>query len=323
MIYCKNDYISGAYGMSTNERSVINQQEYRTTDVPVDGGSLRVALWGTGGPVVLCAHGITANHTEFQWLADQLGSSCRLIAPDLRGRGRSNAITGPWGMAAHAADLIAVMDHLKIAKADVLLGHSMGGFVAAVAAARSPDRVRNVLMVDGGIPLFDVSFIQYLPFSNWITEKIVHKLIGPSLTRLDMTFADRAAYRAFWRPHPALKDAWSDYVERYIDYDLEGEAPALRASTRKAALLQDARTQLVENVVPRALKAIRCPVRFLRAPRGIFDGEPLWTEQKLARGARGVAQFSSATIPDVNHFTILMSARGAKAVAAEVRALLP
>ena len=293
----------------------------KTIDVPVQGGLLRVAVWGDRGPVVLCAHGITANHAEFLWLADQL-KDCRLIAPDLRGRGRSNGITGPWGMAAHAADMIAVLDHLGIKQADVLLGHSMGGFVAAVAAGQYPDRFKKVLMVDGGIPLFDIRFIAWLPFSRWIVEKIVQKVIGPSLTRLDMTFADRAAYHAFWRPHPAVKDDWSPYFERYIDYDLEGEPPALRPSTRKSALLDDARTQLVENLVPRSLKQIRCPVRFLRAPRGIMNAAALYDERKLAKAAGGIGTFSSVTIPDVNHFTILLSERGAKAVAAEVRQLL-
>ena len=292
-----------------------------TVDVAVAGGSLRVALWGDRGPVVFCAHGITANHAEFRWLVDVL-PGCRIVAPDLRGRGRSNAIQGPWGMAAHAADVIAVMDHLGIGRADVLLGHSMGGFVAAVAAGQYPDRFKAVLMVDGGIPLFDIGFIAYLPFSGWIIEKIVQKVIGPSLTRLDMAFADRAAYHAFWRPHPAVKDDWSPYFEHYIDYDLQGEPPALRPSTSKSALLEDARTQLVENLVPRSLARIRCPVRFLRAPRGVMDGKALYDERKLARAARGVARFSSATVPDVNHFTILLSERGARAVAAEVRALL-
>lgn len=293
----------------------------KTVDVPVQGGALRVALWGDKGPVVLCLHGITANHTEFQWLAEQLGD-CRLIAPDLRGRGRSNAITGPWGMAAHAADVVAVMDHLGIAQADVLLGHSMGGFVAAVTAAAYPDRIASVLMVDGGIPLFNVAFMAYLPFADYWIERLTHKIIGPSLDRLDITFPSREAYHAFWRQHPAVKDDWSAYFERYLDYDLDGEAPALKPSTRKDALLRDVRTQLVENLVPRALRVIRCPVRLLRAPRGIMNGPALYEERKLARAARRIGQFSSATVPDVNHFTILLSERGARAVAAEVRTLL-
>src|ERR1700741_4090252 len=166
-------------------------QGYKTLDVPVLGGSLRVATWGASGPVVLCAHGITANHIEFAWLAEQLGGSCRLVAPDLRGRGRSNEVTGPWGMAAHAADLGAVLDYLGLRKAEVVLGHSMGAFVGVVFAARNPERLGSLVLVDGGVPLFDISFIGHLPFADWLTEKIVHKLIGPSLDRLDMTFADR------------------------------------------------------------------------------------------------------------------------------------
>ena len=292
---------------------------YRTVDVPVTGGTLRVAVWGSSGPVVLCAHGITANHTEFQWFADVLGGNCRVIAPDLRGRGRSNNITGPWGMKQHAADLMSVLDHLGIGKADVLVGHSMGGFVGAVAAAENPDRVGALLMVDGGVPLMNVGFLAYLPFSNYLIEKIVQKILGPSLTRLDMTFADRLAYHAFWRPHPALQDAWSEYVERYIDYDLVGQEPRMHASTHKSALMQDVRTQLVEDVVPKALKQIRCPVRFLRAPRGVMNDKALYDESRLARSARGIPRFSSATVDNVNHFTIMMSEHGAKAVADEVR----
>jgi len=293
----------------------------KTIDVPVSGGSLRVALMGDRGPVVFCVHGITANHTEFLWLAEQL-KDCRLVAPDLRGRGRSNAIAGPWGMSAHAADVVAVMDHLGIAKADVLLGHSMGGFVAAVAAAQYPDRFKQVLMADGGVPLFNLSFIARLPFADWLIERITHKILGPSLERLDMSFESRDAYRAFWRRHPALAANWDARVEAYVDYDLEGSAPALRASTRKEALLLDVRTQLIEDLVPRSLKAIRCPVRFLRAPRGLMDGKPLYDERKLARATQGMANFSTRTIDDVNHFTILLSERGAKAIAAEVRGML-
>lgn len=296
---------------------------YRTTTVPVVGGALHVGLWGSSGPVIVCAHGITANHTEFNWLAEQLGPGFRIVAPDLRGRGRSNGIAGPFGMAAHAADLVAVLDHLKIGKADLLLGHSMGGFVATVAAAQHPTRFAQVLMVDGGVPLMSVGFLAWLPFSNFFIEKLTQKILGPSLTRLDMTFPSVAAYRDFWRPHPAVAGQWSPYFEQYVDYDLVGEAPALRPSTRKEALLQDVRTQLVEGLVPRSLPLIRCPVRFLRAPRGLMNDKPLYDADKLARAAARIPHYSSVTIDDVNHFTILLSERGARAVAAEVRGMLP
>jgi pimeloyl-ACP methyl ester carboxylesterase len=306
-----------------NERALVVQPAGgRTVDVPVEGGSLRVRIWGERGPVVLCSHGITGNHTQFQWFADQLAHEVRLIAPDHRGRGRSNGIQGPFGMAAHAADMAAVLDHLEIEQADLLLGHSMGGFVAAVTAAEYPRRVRRVLMVDGGVPLFDVRFLLYLPFSDFLIEKLTQKILGPSLNRLEMTFESRAAHHTFWRAHPALGQDWSPELEQYFDYDLEGQAPAFRSSVSKDAILRDVRTQLVENLVARSLKAMRCPVRFLRAPRGIMNGPPLYDERKLKRAAAGIEQFSSGTVDDVNHFTILLSARGAKIVADEVRTLL-
>src|SRR5512140_1393387 len=118
-------------------------------DVPVAGGSLRLATWaGTGSPV-LAVHGITSSSRSWPFLAQELDRP--LVAPDLRGRGRSNRLPGPYGLAAHAEDCAAVLE----AVADepvVAVGHSMGGFVATVLAARRPDLVRGVVLVDGGLP---------------------------------------------------------------------------------------------------------------------------------------------------------------------------
>ena len=101
---------------------------------------------------VVAAHGITGNHRSWQGVARALDDDVTLIAPDLRGRGRSADLPGPFGMRAHAADLVAVLDHLELDQA-VLAGHSMGAYVAAVAATTDPDRWRRVVLVDGGVPL--------------------------------------------------------------------------------------------------------------------------------------------------------------------------
>jgi pimeloyl-ACP methyl ester carboxylesterase len=291
-------------------------------DVPVAGGTLRVAQWGSRGPVIFACHGITANHTTFFPLADQLGEDVRLIAPDLRGRGRSAAISGPFGMAAHAADVVAVLDHLSLSRADILLGQSMGGFVGAVAAAQYPERVRTLLLVDGGVPLARVPPLQRLPFADALIEWIVRKLLGPSIERLEMRFASREAYRDFWRAHPAFRNAWSPYVERYVDYDLVGLVPALHSCVQLPVIVRDARTQLIEDLVPRSLLQIRQPVRFLRAPRGVMDGKPLYPPARLAKMARGIADFRSAEVEDCNHFTILFAEHAVKRVVQEIHALL-
>ena len=74
--------------------------DYRTTRVPVRGGNLTVGEWGpSNGPAILVVHGVTASHLTWPLLASLLPDA-HLIAPDLRGRGRSNALPGPWGMPA-------------------------------------------------------------------------------------------------------------------------------------------------------------------------------------------------------------------------------
>ncbi|MGK3816897.1 alpha/beta fold hydrolase, partial [Enterococcus faecium] len=57
----------------------------------------------------------------------------RLLAPDLRGRGRSADLSGPFGMSAHSDDLAAILDAAGVDRA-LIVGHSMGAFVSAVFA---------------------------------------------------------------------------------------------------------------------------------------------------------------------------------------------
>jgi alpha-beta hydrolase superfamily lysophospholipase len=88
---------------------------YDSFDVPVPGGDLRVGRWTASdpaAPVVVAAHGVTANHRTWALVAEQ--ADFTLVAPDLRGRGRSGALEGSAGMARHADDLLAVLDHLAV-----------------------------------------------------------------------------------------------------------------------------------------------------------------------------------------------------------------
>jgi lipase len=290
------------------------QLVYRTVDVPVTGGSLRVGVWGQGPDVVVAAHGLTANHLAFQALADQLGPEVTLVAPDLRGRGGSGAVGSPYGMAAHADDLVAVLDHLGVARAPIIVGHSMGGFVAVVAADRHPDRLRDVVLVDGGIP-FGGAELAALP-----VEEAIGAIVGPALDRLRLTFPSAPAYLDFWRPHPALAQDWNHYVEAVYNYDLVGEAPGLRSSVREAAVFEDSASQLRSGDVEAALRRLRQPVVLVRAARGMFNQEPpLYPDSVVQAGRALLPHLADVAVAGVNHYTILLSERGARAVAGVIR----
>ena len=123
---------------------------YRSISVAVDGGQLRGGEWNpSGATTVLAVHGITANHRNFALLAEALPGH-RLLAPDLRGRGASRTLPGPWGIDQHAEDVAALITS-SAAGPVVLVGHSMGGFVAAALARRTPHVHPVRMLVEAGL----------------------------------------------------------------------------------------------------------------------------------------------------------------------------
>jgi pimeloyl-ACP methyl ester carboxylesterase len=284
----------------------VNREPERI-DVPVAGGTLAAYRWSGDGPVVLAAHGISSNHRTWGVVAAALDGAATLVAPDLRGRGRSNGLPGPYTIAQHAEDCAAVLDHVG-ARDAVVAGHSMGGFVATALATGRPERVRAVVLVDGGPPL-------HVPPGVDVDDALAATL-GPAMQRLDMTFADRGAYRAFWQQHPSFAGIWSDEVDAQIQHDLEGSEPEMRSACVKEAVRVNGRELLADEAVRAAVRDVTCPMVLLWAPRGMLD-EPggLYAEERLD----GIEH---ELVPDANHYSILLGADGAKRVAAAIRRAL-
>jgi len=284
---------------------------YELVAAPVRGGMLTAGVWGSGaGESALAFHGITASHVSWRAVARSLDPKLTLIAPDLRGRGGSRDLPGPFGMAQHAEDALRLLESRGVDRVDVI-GHSMGGFVALRFAAEYPELVRSVTLVDGGVPL-------PLPADVPI-EQLMKATLGPALARLEMTYPSREAYRDFWRAHPAFVGDWNDDVEAYVDYDLVGSAPDLHSAASAASALADSVEQGVGTVADQPWSVVTAPITFLRAPRGLMNGAALYEASYLADFARTHANLGVVEVPDVNHYSILMNQRGADAVADAVQ----
>lgn len=281
------------------------------------GGALALFRLGTGpgtAEPVIAVHGITAN--SHAWLAVDraLEGRAALLAVDLRGRGDSHVLPPPYGMEAYARDLLAVLDACGLERA-VLVGHSLGAYAVARFAADHPERVRAAVLVDGGLTNPGLKDVDPEPF--------LAAFLGPALARLEMTFPTPQAYHDWWRAHPAFaqSDVANQDLIAYADHDLGGEAPELRSTVAREAVRADAH-ELFEIGKPALRLAV--PAELLRAPRGLQnDPAPMidagvgraWAE--AAPDLRRVAE-----VPLVNHYTIVMGATGAGAVAqAIVRAL--
>jgi pimeloyl-ACP methyl ester carboxylesterase len=245
-------------------------------------------------------------------VARALSGRAALVAPDLRGRGRSNDLPGPYGIDTHVGDMLAVLDHLGLERA-ALVGHSLGAYIVALLAAEHPDRVSAVVLVDGGLPV---------PGSEDAEpQEFLDAFLGPTLARLAMTFSAPDDYRDWWRAHPAIAD--SDVTDgdlnAYVHHDLDGEPPHLRSAVREDAVRADAAD------LPRAGHAayqLTVPSKLLCAPRGLLDDpnpmQPLALAQAWA--SRSPIKRQATEVPDVNHYTIVLGARGAATVADAIAA---
>jgi pimeloyl-ACP methyl ester carboxylesterase len=279
--------------------------------IPVEGGALAVGIRGPedAAPVV-AIHGVTSSQLAWQWLAREL-SDAQVIAPDLRGRGRSRELPGPYGLRRHAADLVRVIDTLNIDRLPVV-GHSMGAFVAVLLAAARPETVSSLVLVDGGFPLHRPTGVS--------DADLPSAVLGPAAERLGMTFPDREAYRDFWRAHPAFAGNWSPALQAYADYDLVDDG-MLRPASRLEAVSIDALELYGPDWYLDALRALHMPVTVFRAPRGL-QNEPggLYPPGELESAASLVPHLRVVEVDDVNHYTVVMGEHGARIVAGAVRA---
>ncbi len=272
--------------------------------------------------VVLAVHGITANGLSWQRVADELGrrraGGVRVLAPDLRGRAASAAAPAPFGLGVHAEDLAGIAS--AFAAAPVLVGHSMGGFVAALAAARHPERFSGVVLVDGGLafpapPDLDV-------------DAALRAVIGPAMQRLSMRFDSTEAYLAFWDEHPALgpvlRGPAGDAARRYVLHDLVEDGDGWRSSCVLDAVRADGADVLADpetHAAARAAVGAGVPVELVWAHRGLMD-EPQGLYDPARLAALGLPEALRTTDVDANHYSVVLEDAGVTAVADAVERML-
>ena len=273
--------------------------------VPVDGGQLAVFRYGTGaGEPVLLIHGVTSSNRAFQLFADELikrGKSP--YAVDLRGRGDSNSLPGPFGMARHAKDMAAVIEFFNWNNPDVI-GHSMGGFVVAALVGLYPEKVGRVVFADGGIPL---------PLPPGMTvEQVMPFILGPALERLSMTFDSKDTYRDYWKSHPALERGWGPVMQEYVDYDLRNGKP----STNPIAVEEDSRDLFGDDLVARSMRSLKEESLLIRAPRGLQNEEGgLYPLPMMDSVLKDYPKIKLVNLDDVNHYEMFLIESGSKQVA--------
>lgn len=103
---------------------------------------LHYVIEGRGQPLLL-VHGVGARLENWDGVAVRLAERFRIVRFDLRGHGGSSRVAGPYSLGMLKADVIALLDHLGIARCHVA-GHSLGGLIAQELALGNPERIARL-----------------------------------------------------------------------------------------------------------------------------------------------------------------------------------
>jgi acyl transferase domain-containing protein/acyl-CoA synthetase (AMP-forming)/AMP-acid ligase II/pimeloyl-ACP methyl ester carboxylesterase len=126
-------------------------------EISINIRGLRICLctWGPEeGPIILCLHGILEQGAAWSEVAIRLAQKgYRVIAPDLRGHGRSDRIGkgGSYNLIDFIADIDAIVENLA-GKAFTLVGHSLGSVLAAIFTSIRPQGIKNIVLVETILP---------------------------------------------------------------------------------------------------------------------------------------------------------------------------
>ncbi|MDX2435831.1 MAG: alpha/beta hydrolase [Acidobacteriota bacterium] len=243
---------------------------------------------------VVLVHGLGANLAFWYWgVGRPLGEHFPVTAYDLRGHGRSEVTQNGYTTAAMAADLLALLDHLGIAKAH-LVGHSFGGAVALHAAVVAPERIASLTLVDAILRLFQPQ-PRLADCPDWQSLQQTYADLGVDLKgedeidyRLLEALADRSSRR---EPRKSR--------EKTVYLPFESWNGSRRSAERWRKLLKS--TELA-NEVKQISGLTREAVAALRLPMLAVYGELTYTMPSLDGLAAVQPGLDRVVVPGVGHF---------------------
>jgi lipase len=272
-----------------------------------DGLELAFGYWPGKGATVVALHGLTASHMNFIGIAERLAGRCALFALDLRGRGDSDKPEGPYGLTQHARDVAAAMRAMGLGPS-IVVGHSMGAFVATALAAQEPSLVSGLVLIDGG-------YVPDTPVSDSLGQGL-NAALALRIAQLRQTYPSRQAYREFWRSQPHFpKEEWNPWVEAFLDYEVRGDSP-VQPKASESGVRADLGEGFQRDAITARLKSVRVPTLLLRAESGFIPGQPpLFPDALAAEFRTYLSQIEDHKFTGTTHYSIALGERGAARIA--------
>ncbi|HKF35787.1 MAG TPA: alpha/beta hydrolase [Ktedonobacteraceae bacterium] len=263
--------------------------------------TLHYIQWGKQGPPIICVHGITANASCFQALAEILAVDHRVFAYDLRGRGDSDKPESGYSIPQHADDLAELIEELGLDR-PVVVGHSLGGLIALHFATHYPQKLSKLVLIDAGTSLL------------WRTPAERPAWLTISLGRLGTPVASFGEYIQRLKAAPFLGPYWNEYMDLYYTHDVRRHRDgSVAAKCYREAALEDLLYE-EQYEAEHEWANVGVPTLLLRAGQGLFsDKDQLLLEESAVALQHAIKNARYVNFPALNHYTIIFGIDGGPA----------
>ena len=267
--------------------------------VDVDGPVHYVDYGGpVDAPLIVAVHGLGGSHLNWAAVAPHLIGHSRLVALDLLGHGRTPAAGRRPDVAGHVDMVTGFVDRVSD-RPVLLMGNSLGGLVAALAASSAPDRVAGLVLVDPALPTERLGLVHPRVVVNFMVCSVPGVGERFLTTRRNRTTAERTVHRVLAATCVDPSRVPVDVVEAHIALTAEVDrTEADRAYLASARSL--ARVMARSGSTVARIDALEVPVLHLHGARDLLV--PLGAARRMAEGR---ADWQLEVARDIGHAPML------------------
>jgi len=268
---------------------------------------LHTTIWPGTGQAVVGLPGLSSTAAVWAPVAESLPDA-NFVGPDLRGRGGSQHLAGTAGLRTHARDVAALLDELDL-QGVVVVGHSMGAYLAPVVAQEAPKRVARLVLIDGGIP----------PAFPWVMRPaVVRMMFRRQLSSANHdwpdveSFARKGKFDRMVASQPELRPVLLEMLRG----ELTGPDDKLRPRIDVDHAVADAADVFFGPDLGAALDALTVPAAVFLAENQKWEGQkPFISDRAVAPWLERQPLLSVRRLPG-NHVTVLFAPEIREAIAA-------
>lgn len=236
--------------------------------------------------MIIGIHGLTGNHKNLHYYSEALAGEYRFISLDLRGRGNSSETEADTSIEHHADDVIALLESLQIEE-PILLGHSMGGFIAALVASRLK-QTKALILLDGAAK----------------ASEHQRQIVKPSLTRLSKRFESVESYVLETKAiYNRLGVEWTDVIQKNAEYEIRPFEGGWKHKSDPEQILKDFESFYAFDS-KEVCSRIHCDTLLVMAKGGIGPYPPLFFEKDF-EDTKEHTKSINTFISDCNHYTMV------------------